>query len=151
MLDKAMNAAKRSSLKRHKTGAVIVDSKGVLVSIGWSHMTNTTRSQYFSMHAELHAILRADKRERLKNATIYVATIAGRSGNITTAKPCEACEAIIRSVGIKSIVYTERSDLNGNGNRNARSSRGRGSKNVASSSRSLSTAVSKTTKGNKRV
>lgn len=102
--------ASRSTIKRHKTGAVIVDGKGALVSAGWSHMTLVHRAQYYSMHAELHAILRADPK-RLRGSTIYVACVAGKSGNITSAKPCGACEAIIREVGITAVVFTERKEL----------------------------------------
>lgn len=110
MLPKAIKVAKRSTIKRFKTGAVIVDRNGAIVSLGWSHMTDRRMAQYYSMHAELHAILRAEK-SRLKGATMYVATIVGKSGNVTSAKPCPACEGVIASVGIKDVVFTERKVL----------------------------------------
>jgi deoxycytidylate deaminase len=111
VLNKAISVAKtRSRIKRHKTGAVITDSKGKIVSLGWSHMTMVSRARYYSMHAELHAILRANPK-RLNGATIYIATVC-KSGNVTSAKPCDACEAIIREVGIKSVVYTEYKEVN---------------------------------------
>jgi deoxycytidylate deaminase len=105
MIDLAVKMAKRSNVRTHKTGAVIVSRHGEIISKGWSHPTERRlRQTPFSIHAELHAILRSP-REKLRGATIYVATLT-KGGNITNSKPCEACTAIIREVGIAHVVYT---------------------------------------------
>lgn len=96
-------------MRRFKTGAVIVGKDGKLLSVGWSHMTDRIMKEYHSMHAECHAILRARAtRKPLRGATIYVATLSGKSGSVTSAKPCRACKALILAVGITEVIYTER-------------------------------------------
>lgn len=113
MITKAIQVARRSTIRRHKTGAVITDSKGNVISVGWSHVPSySLKDTPFSMHAEHHAILRAAQSKRsVRNGRIYIATIASKSGNVTSAKPCNVCAALLREVGIKEIIYTEREVL----------------------------------------
>lgn len=104
-LEKALQIAGRSGIRRYKTGAVIVAKKGNVVSVGWSHMTCVHREEYYSMHAELHAVLRAD-RKTLVGSTCFVANVSGKSGAIASAKPCDACAAVLKEAGVVRIVYT---------------------------------------------
>lgn len=110
MLELAIKLAHRSTNKRHKTGAVIVNSKtGDIISTGWSHKGQTTwKTTPWSTHAEMHAILRAPHPKLLEHATIYIATVCSKSGNLTSAKPCSSCGALLSGAGIKQVIYTER-------------------------------------------
>lgn len=108
-LVRAIRIAERSSMRRFKTGAVIVSKDGKVLAVGWSHMATRSMQEYHSMHAECHAIIRARAtRKVLKGSTIYIATLSGKSGSATSAKPCLPCLTLIESVGIREIIYTER-------------------------------------------
>lgn len=104
MVDRAIKIAKRSSHKRFLTGAVIA-YKNVVYSEGWSHTSNLRLTQLYSMHAEIHALGRG-RHNNLGGATCYIATISGKSGNITTAKPCLTCAIALRAAGINKVIYT---------------------------------------------
>jgi deoxycytidylate deaminase len=106
MLTEAIRIAKRSPIRTHKTGAVIYDNKGGIISRGWSHPTTALVTTPRSMHAEMHAIMRAPP-GTLRGSTIAVATLT-RSGHITSGKPCCSVLKLIQHVGIKEIIYTER-------------------------------------------
>lgn len=103
MIEHAIAMARRSPFWRFKTGAVIVNSDR-LVSVGWSHPCAARWREYYSMHAEIHAIIRADPR-MLVGSEIYIATLT-RHDNTTNAKPCEPCENWLRHVGLERIWYT---------------------------------------------
>jgi deoxycytidylate deaminase len=87
-----------------KVGAAIEDSTGIL-AWGW----NSVGFDGFGMHAEAHAILRANKR-RLAGATIYVATRRARNAKVLTSKPCPECDKLIRRWNLR-VVWR---DNNGN-------------------------------------
>lgn len=57
------------------------------------------------IHAELSAILKVRNKEDLQNACIYVYRI-NRQNKLGMARPCPACLAKIKEVGIKTIYYT---------------------------------------------
>ena len=82
-----------------KMAAVITDRNGRVVSWGW----NGTGSDGLGLHAEEHAIQRANRR-RLWGAVI---TVAGqRRGKAITSKPCaERCHRRIARAGIARIEY----------------------------------------------
>lgn len=106
--DDAIRAARRSSVRRFKTGAAIYDFRGNLLAIGWSHPSaERWTATPFSMHAEHHAIARlvpgADPR------AIVIATIS-KKGNITVGRPCADCARLILRAGIGEVTYTQRSD-----------------------------------------
>lgn len=106
-IELAAHIAERSSIRRHKTGAVIVDRKGELISVGWSHFSAHRMKEYYSMHAELHAIIRAGS--SIKDAAaIYIACYAGKSGNLCVGRPCRLCMAAILDVEIPRIYFTNR-------------------------------------------
>lgn len=104
MLDETIKIAKRSTHKRYLTGAVIFNKQGDVVSKGWSH-TGMKMYNLLSVHAEMHSLWRA-KHLDLNGHSIYIVTIAGKSGNITTGKPCANCAIALRSVGIDKIYYS---------------------------------------------
>jgi deoxycytidylate deaminase len=71
-----------------RVGAAIADKRGIF-SWGW----NSVGAGY-GLHAEAHAISRANKR-RLRGAIIFVASKRQRSGKAVTSKPCEDCQRLI--------------------------------------------------------
>lgn len=78
-----------------QVGAAIADDYGI-ISWGW----NGPGFDGFGLHAERHAILRANKR-RLPGATIYVASVRGKNGKIVMSKPCPECQQSIDNWGLK--------------------------------------------------
>ena len=72
-----------------KVGAAIDDGGGIL-SWGW----NSVGFDGMGLHAEAHAILRANKK-RLRGATIYVASMRHRNSKTVTSKPCADCQSLI--------------------------------------------------------
>jgi len=107
LINEAIKVARRSTHKKHMTGAVIVSPSDEIVSNGWAHTGSWRMRELYSMHAELHAIYRARHARRiLHECQIYVATIARSSGAITSAKPCITCAAALLAVGIDTVHYT---------------------------------------------
>lgn len=104
MFNATVKIAKRSTHKRYLTGAIIFDKRGEAVSTGWSH-TGFKMYNMLSVHAEMHSLWRARHLD-LNGFSIYIVTIAGKSGNVTTAKPCINCAIALRSVGIDKIYYS---------------------------------------------
>jgi pyrimidine deaminase RibD-like protein len=110
-LDEAIKIAKRSTIRTHKTGAVIVIGDEI-VSNGWSHTPNYRLSNgKRSMHAEMHALARA-RHIHLQGAEIYVATLSGKSGNRVNACPCLDCAVALRSAMLFTAFYTVRESTN---------------------------------------
>ena len=65
-----------------------------------------------TVHAELGAILGLD-RSITTGATVYVARIGRNDENFRLSKPCSMCEAALRYVGVKRVVYTVDNDIVG--------------------------------------
>ncbi len=105
MITKAATIAKRSTMRSHKTGAIIVRS-GTVLSNGWSHtpaykLSNGQRS----IHAEIHALARG-RHLYLHGTEIYIATVSGKSGNLVSAKPCLDCAIALRAAGVYEVIYS---------------------------------------------
>ncbi len=73
-----------------QVGAAIEDGNGIF-SWGW----NSEGFDGYGLHAEAHAIRRANKR-RLVGATIYVASLRKRNTKVVISKPCPACQQLIQ-------------------------------------------------------
>ena len=58
------------------------------------------------LHAESSSIIRHGL-EDCSGLSIAVLRI-GRKNNLTTSKPCVACETLIKSVGIRKVYYTNK-------------------------------------------
>src|SRR3954469_14354585 len=98
------------SILRFKVGAIIV-SAGRIISSGFNERRFTRflkdRRHIESLCAEQSAILKlltARKQNELVGSVLYV-TRMNKHGT-AMAKPCEACQDIIRSVGIRKVYYT---------------------------------------------
>lgn len=80
-----------------QVGAALVDANGIF-AWGW----NSVGFDGHGLHAEAHAILRANKK-RLAGATIYVSSTRRRNNKIVTSKPCEDCQKLLNKWNIKAI------------------------------------------------
>lgn len=104
-MKEAIKTAKRSPQKRFKTGCILVNNDRIVGS-GWSHCSDLRLSRLYSVHSEIHALLRTPK-QFLSGATAYVATIAVKSGNLaTTSCPCQVCAGALYAAGIQNVFYT---------------------------------------------
>jgi len=61
-------------------------------------------SKFATVHAELGAILNIDKKHT-EGGTIYVVR-TNKPQKLRMSKPCDMCEAALRWVGIKKVVYS---------------------------------------------
>lgn len=102
-IELALDVARRS-ICRVKMGAVILDSKGRIISWGWNHHLSTDGP---GNHAETHAIKRANPK-RLPFSTIYTAGIRPKKHNFVYARPCSSCQQIIKAVGIEKMVWMDK-------------------------------------------
>lgn len=114
--DIAKAVAATSEHRRTHIGAVIINKKQVLSVACNSNKSHPLQKQLNrlrfrpmdtaqnSIHAELLAILRCNT-DDLTGASIFVYR-EDKKGNIAMCRPCKACMAEIKKVGIKSIYYT---------------------------------------------
>lgn len=88
-----------------QVAAVIADKHGIH-SWGW----NSVGPSGFGMHAEHHALIRAN-RKRLKRSTLYVTSARTRRKgswpNPILSKPCAECESMIRAYGVRHVIYSD--------------------------------------------
>lgn len=97
----ALKVSRVSEHPKYKLGAII-EYRGMILGVGVNKCKTHPRSHSFTTHAELSAILNA--RDDLKGATIYVAR--ENFYGMANAKPCPACQALLREVGIKEMFFT---------------------------------------------
>ena len=104
----AFQQANKSKHNQHKVGAVVVKG-GRVLSTGFNAMRPSSLLGTPTLHAEGAAILKLMKARRLHDLSgsdIYVTRFT-RGGAVGCAKPCPACHALIESVGIRRIYYTD--------------------------------------------
>lgn len=89
-----------------QVGAAIEDSNGIL-SWGW----NSAGFEGFGLHAEAHAVMRANKK-RLRGATIYVASVRERANKVIISKPCQDCRKLIDKWELKVFWRDNRGNWN---------------------------------------
>lgn len=110
MIRIARKQAARSVFKRARVGAVIAKGDRIL-SVGHNAIrySKYVHSKFpESVHAEQAAIAKLLQERRLHDlagATIYVCRI-NSSGVHRLSRPCVCCADLIRSVGIREVVYT---------------------------------------------
>lgn len=80
-----------------QVGASIEDNTGI-ISWGWNGMG----FDGCGLHAEAHAILRANKK-RLTGSTIYIASLRNRNRRIIISKPCDVCQKLINKWKLKAV------------------------------------------------
>lgn len=112
MIKHAIKLSQRSTLERAQIGAVLVKSGRVLAK-GYNKINRyqgTIKSGHWktSLHAEMACLLNLMKLgniEDAQGATMFVARHR-RNGSTGLAYPCKDCFEIIRSFGIKKVVFT---------------------------------------------
>jgi deoxycytidylate deaminase len=101
------NMAERSTLKRFHVGALI--HKDGEISTGWAHMSDLKLQSYISIHAEIHALWRANPKF-LEGADCFLVTLSAKSKNRTNSKPCKSCMAHLYDAGIRRVYYSVSND-----------------------------------------
>lgn len=100
----AEKQANRSIFKLFKTGAVIFDKKGNILSRGCSHPSHGIPPRP-SVHSEQDAVRRAGN---IVGSTCLIVTI-NKSGNYAcSSKPCAFCTHILYNAGVENVIYAER-------------------------------------------
>lgn len=102
----AEKQALRSTYKLFKTGAVIIDKRGSVISRGCSHPRNGVPPRP-SIHAEQHALMGAGD---VSGLTCLVVTINKTGNYACSSKPCAFCTHILYKAGIERVVYAERTN-----------------------------------------
>lgn len=102
----AEKQALRSTYKLFKTGAVILDKRGNIVSRGCSHPRNGIPPRP-SIHAEQHALMGAGDVEGM---TCLIVTINKTGNYACSSKPCSFCTHILHKSGIEQVIYAERTN-----------------------------------------
>ena len=105
-----------SEHRQFHVGCVIVNQKILAVANNQTHShplqkklnrlrfdLDDTCQNY--LHAELSAILKVKNTSQLKNASIYIYRET-LTNEIAMSRPCPACLAKIKEVGIKTMYYT---------------------------------------------
>lgn len=100
----AIKVAIKSQYIQYKHGCVL-EAGGRIISTG----VNASKIKHpkfnkFSTHAETAAILAAG--ESAKGCNLYVVRVSTTHHTIGNSKPCEYCQLIIRSAGIKKVYYS---------------------------------------------
>ena len=116
----AKNASSFSDFPKIKIGAVII-CKNKVLSVGWNVRKETPMQKKFneyrnfdpeknlnSAHAEMIALDRLIKSQievDYSKCSIFIYR-EHKNGDLALARPCPACEAALRSIGIRDIYYT---------------------------------------------
>lgn len=87
----ALKLTKKSTHSKHRMAAVIVKGGAIIAK--------AANSGAWGKHAESRALKLA---KSAKGATIYVARECNKM-----SRPCEKCMRLIKTVGIKNIVYSD--------------------------------------------
>jgi deoxycytidylate deaminase len=101
-IDEAIKIAKRSDIRKHKTGAILIRNEKI-ISNGWSHVPHY-KVRGRSLHAEMHALARA--RHLNLNSTECVVFTLSAAGNRVSGKPCLHCAIALRAAGITTVTYS---------------------------------------------
>jgi len=109
MIPRQAAIAAASSTHKHRLGAVLVKGGRVLAT-GYNRVGHKAAHGDWpdSVHAEVMAIsklLKPKHFHKLHGCKLFVTRIR-KNGKTALAKPCEPCLSLIKSVGIKEIIYT---------------------------------------------
>ncbi len=106
----AKKTALKSGYKRFRHGAVLVKGGAIrnaaansddYCSFGARFRREPGRA---TVHAEIGSVLGVDK-SVTEGATVYVARINKRD-HYRMSKPCAMCQAVLRHVGVKKVIYS---------------------------------------------
>ena len=115
--DIAKAVSKLSNFKRIHIGCVIAYGKHIVATGQNTNKTHPMQKEYNryrfegdcrgngKLHAEMMAILSLPKDIDTKKLVVYTYR-EDRFGNLRSSRPCNACLAKIKELGIKTIYYT---------------------------------------------
>ena len=110
-MELAKRVANQSDYPDYKHGAILVKGKSVRNTshnkanyCSFGHRFRMKEYGTATVHAEIGAILGVD-RTVTYGATLYVARV-GKINDFRLSKPCHMCQAAMRHVGIKKVVYS---------------------------------------------
>ena len=102
----AAEAAKKSTCIQHQLGAVLVARTGRAYTVGCNLRKTHPRFATRSIHAEMKALLNANKAGiSTRGATLYVVRLSAR-GQLMQAQPCPTCQLHLNEAGVETIYYT---------------------------------------------
>jgi len=99
---------------RFKLGAVVCKGKHTLIARFNTYKTHpklAELTQYPFLCAEANAILSLGM-DRCNETSLYVARV-DRNSQVSTAKPCDVCQALISASGISTVYYTTKDGVKG--------------------------------------
>ena len=108
IIDKAIDVAKKSNVRRGKVGAVLFTSSGEIIAFT-SNKTCTGQKDKFTIHAEEYLIAKAHRMktdQRLGKLYVLVLRWTKKHG-ITIAKPCILCTELLKATDW-TVYYTDR-------------------------------------------
>lgn len=114
ILQKTIELAKNSKSIQEKICSIIVNKKGLILSIGYNsykkthplqkkYARKTGNNNKIYLHSEISCIIGLSYDS--KPYAIYVARV-NNNGEPLLARPCAICELAIKEAGIKNIYYT---------------------------------------------
>lgn len=105
----ASKLCKKSDIKYHHHGAVLVGPGGKILSTGYNHYVSEALfclTEHRTMHAERHAIYSALRAKKKVEDTILYVVRVNKRGQYRNSKPCSHCAKQIMKHGIKTIYYS---------------------------------------------
>ncbi len=111
----AKNISTSSDSKDYGHGAVLAKGSNI-INIATNKNSHARFGKRFrkrdcghtTHHAELGCVLGID-RSVTKGSVMYVTRI-GKKGELRMSKPCEMCEAVLKHVGVKKVIYSINED-----------------------------------------
>jgi deoxycytidylate deaminase len=108
-----MMLARKESLKsnfKHKIGAILVKG-GTVISKGYNQIRFSKDIKEFakwdnSLHAERECLRKVDK-DKVRGGVIYIYR-EHKNGETALALPCEYCFEMLKSYGVKKIVFSQK-------------------------------------------
>jgi len=102
----AKAASRWSTHEQHKIGAVIMNKRrliGIGANLIKTHPIYANGDRWFSIHAEMKALISADA--PVNGCDIYVYRVTANN-ELAMARPCDKCLEVLSEVGIKRVYYT---------------------------------------------
>jgi tRNA(Arg) A34 adenosine deaminase TadA len=104
----AQRQAQRSPMGYYRTGAVLIDHRGEIISMGCSHPSPD--GQMASTHAERHCLGQAANSD-LRRSLCLLYTRSARSGGCAwTSRPCYNCAWALAKRGVQAAIYPRRTE-----------------------------------------
>ena len=109
MIPRQAIIAAAESTHKHKLGAVLTKS-GRILAVGYNKVGHKSIHGAWpnSIHAEVAVIsklLKPKHFHKLQGSRLFITRIR-KNGQLALAKPCPQCFSLIKSVGIREVIYT---------------------------------------------